>query len=436
MASEIRKRNRSENQEITTNKRVNTQNSPMAGVSEIPQTEQSETKTIQHDNEQCTTLCEIMESLKMLHSKFDEQKQTVANLYDDLHASGGLEDRVTILEDNTYTNSDDTQFLKQENAKLKNDISVLKDIVTKQSQEMKSIKSKLEDLTTRSMRENILFHNIPEDHSTQPEDVEKKVRDALRSVKFMDNIQFDRIHRLGPQKTSMSYNRPIVAKTSGKQVASLLEFAKTLPKDPKRLRITRQLPQEARERRSQLWEMGEQIKAKAKGKVSLRMTQNNLYVNGERHIDPLVPPTIKDILSATDEERVEMQNEAPELYVGKQIIELGSSFVAAVSHVDNIKQVKLAHKNYLMTPGRMAERHNIVCYRVKDQHTSKTTDGWFDDDEHGAGRRIRDYLQRRNLTNLVVFLSRGSDGAHLGPNRYKFMEDAIAEALKDFLKDH
>ena len=64
----------------------------MAGVGETPQTEQSGTKTMQHDNEQCATLCEIMESLKMLHTKFDEQKQTVANLYDDLHASGGLDD--------------------------------------------------------------------------------------------------------------------------------------------------------------------------------------------------------------------------------------------------------------------------------------------------------------------------------------------------------
>ena len=59
--------------------------------------------------------------------------------------------------------------------------------------------------------------------------------------------------------------------------------------------------------------MREQIKAKAKGKVILHMTQNNLYVNGERYIDPLVPPTIKDILSTTNEERMESQNEAPEL---------------------------------------------------------------------------------------------------------------------------
>ena len=146
---------------------------------------------------------------------------------------------------------------------------------------MKSIKSKLEDLMTRSMRENILFHNIPEDQGTQPEDIEKKVRETLCSVKFMDNIEFDRIHHLGPQKTSMSYHHPIVAKTSSKQVASLLEFARTLQKGPKKLRITQQLPQEAHERRSQLWEMGEQIKASAKGKVNLRMTQNNLYVNGE-----------------------------------------------------------------------------------------------------------------------------------------------------------
>ena len=88
MATEFSKRNISENQETTANKRVNIQKSLMAGVGKTPQSEQSGTRIIQHDNEQCTTLCEIMESLKMLHTNFDEQKQTVANLYNNLHASG------------------------------------------------------------------------------------------------------------------------------------------------------------------------------------------------------------------------------------------------------------------------------------------------------------------------------------------------------------
>ena len=64
-------------------------------------------------------------------------------------------------------------------------------------------------------------YNIPEDQGNQPEDTERKVKKGLWSVKFVGNFEFDRIHRREPQKTSSIFHRPMVAKTTSKNVANL-----------------------------------------------------------------------------------------------------------------------------------------------------------------------------------------------------------------------
>ena len=117
MTSQYRKRNRSENQETVVNKCVNVQKSLMAGVGEISHSEQTGTTITKLKNENNTTLSEIMESLKMLHTKFDEQKKLVTTQYDDQHVPT---QRIP-------------SSLYQENTKLRNDISILKDVVIKQS---------------------------------------------------------------------------------------------------------------------------------------------------------------------------------------------------------------------------------------------------------------------------------------------------------------
>ena len=75
--------------------------------------------------------------------------------------------------------------------------------------------------------------------------------------------------------------------------------------------------------------------------------------------------------------------------------------------------------------------HKIAVYRLYSPHTARTEEGWVDDGEHGAGKRICEVLHKKNLTNIVVFLTRGTSGNHLGPKRFKLMEDAVESALKN-----
>ena len=126
-------------------------------------------------------------------------------------------------------------------------------------------------------------------------------------------------------------------------------------------------------------------------------------------------PQIGELLHLTAPEREELSKSSPKLTDGRLQIEGGSSFFASVAKVTSIREVRQAYKKFLLDPRKLSARHNSASYRLYNPETAKTTDGWVDDGEHGAGRLIRNYLQRQNCTNIVVLLSRGLDGAHLGP---------------------
>ncbi len=275
--------------------------------------------------------------------------------------------------------------------------------------------------------------NIPEQKGNGPEKLEEKVVSALRSLKFSkpELLQFDRIHRLGrPQGKA----RPIVGKMPSKQAEFLVKFAKTIPRGQGSIGIARQQPQETRERRQQLWEMGEQEKSKAEEPVEARMTMDSLFINGQRYSDPVCPPTAHELLLMTQEEKQELKKTGPNLHFGKQLIQAGSSFIAAAADVKTIKEVRAAYKLFVSSPGRLAAKHNVACYRLFNPETTKSFEGWHDDGDAGAGRCIRDCLRQQNGKNIVVFVSRGSDGAHLGPDRYRLIEQAVASAMDKITK--
>ncbi len=69
----------------------------------------------------------------------------------------------------------------EENVIMREEIDMLKAVTAKQSKEMETMKTTILDLQTRSMRGNVLFHNIKEE---KEERSEQKVRKALAENKY------------------------------------------------------------------------------------------------------------------------------------------------------------------------------------------------------------------------------------------------------------
>ena len=376
------------------------------------------------------SLGSILAAINSLHVKFD---QHTAELRGVQKTVTELEERLNVMEDDVDSCTGGISSLSNQHLLHEQDLRLLKDIVIKQQHEINLLKKHTVDLTARSMRENLLFHNLPES-GDMSENCEQSVCDGLRKlgIQLKSDLCCDRIHRLGAYKPGMKFPRPIVAKLHPKQCEEILSQVKKQP-NLANIRITRQFPHEYRERRKQMWEVAESHRALDPACKSKITADGTLYLNGQLYKETCQMPNAETLLRLDRREKEEVQTTAPTLYEGKVIFDAGSSFQAAAARVKSIQEARKAGTVFRLEPGRLAAAHNISVLRLFSTTTSKTQEWWDDDGEYGAGNRIRNLLHRKNLTNIIVFLSRGTEGIHLGAKRHIHMEEAVKSALENLL---
>ncbi|KAL0165957.1 hypothetical protein M9458_037801, partial [Cirrhinus mrigala] len=103
------------------------------------------------------------------------------------------------------------ETLTAENASLRDSVKSLTENVTHLSEENKKIKETVIDLQARSMRDNLVFSGIPE--SAAEATVKTFIKTYLKLLEdTVENICFERVHRLGAKKPGAPRPRPIVAK--------------------------------------------------------------------------------------------------------------------------------------------------------------------------------------------------------------------------------
>ena len=72
--------------------------------------------------------------------------------------------------------------------------------------------------------------------------------------------------------------------------------------------------------------------------------------------------------------------------------------------------------------------HNIYAYRLEAD--TGLVEYYDDDGDNGAGRRLLDMLQRKNITNTLLCVSRWHGGTNLGPLRFSHINEAAECVLQ------
>lgn len=416
---ESRKRVRSTDNTITDEKRSNTNKTP--NKMDKPKPKDQTPK----DAPEEPTLREVLTSMNKLHEKIDKHLDDFKNLQS---LAVSLDEKVTNLEDTVERHTDNLSAINSETQDFHSDMASMKSIIIRQSEHIAKLQKQTLDLTARSMRDNLLFHNIPESKANGPEDCETRVQNALKEVGFCEHINFERIHRLGAFTSSSSQPRPIVGKIPYKQAEAILTTSRTRPRSEKNtFFVSRQIPQEIREKKKKMWEKAEEFKKKDSHCKTKITADGKLFVNGQLDKDSFQPPSVRDIMLVTD--RAKLITSSPHLVHGKTIFEKGSSFAACVAKVRNADEARRAYTALLMNPDKAVACHNIGAYRLFNPATATTSERYCDDGEHGAGKVLTTFLTKKNLTNVAVFVSRGSDGTHLGKRRFQLLEEAVESAL-------
>ena len=138
-------------------------------------------------------------------------------------------------------------------------------------------------LQSQSMRNNLMFANIPEQVNETPVQCESKLRDFMTNElkiaqDIVDEIKFERVHRVTPKSTETTPIRNIVAKFT------LYKDRELVRRQSRELTCTsyfvfEQFPREISERRKSLLS---QLKAAKRDNKQVWLSYDKLFIDGRQ----------------------------------------------------------------------------------------------------------------------------------------------------------
>ncbi|MEW8547532.1 MAG: hypothetical protein AB2693_28835 [Candidatus Thiodiazotropha sp.] len=234
-----------------------------------------------------TKLLEDMEQIKQKLQGMDKIEKTV-NL---INAKvSDLETKMKSLDTRLIANEKSCEFISSVNEQNKTELKATKDELSEMTKSCKqleketsSMKEKLVDLESRSMRENLMFYGIPE--AGRDENCEELVKHVCKDTLKLQNADqmiFDRAHRIGAKTGPRP--RPIVVKFHYYHEREMVrkrsfDYSDTLKAG--NMGIGAQLPKETRDARKQHYPTMK--RAKSEGK-QVKFVGSKLYIDGVEHV--------------------------------------------------------------------------------------------------------------------------------------------------------
>ncbi|CAN0095457.1 unnamed protein product [Ectocarpus sp. 6 AP-2014] len=119
-----------------------------------------------------------------------------------------------------------------------------------------------------------------------------------------------------------------------------------------------------------------------------------------------------------------------EIFHGQAFTDRKSTFQAHLARVSSESQVTWVRRR-LMENGKVARAtHNVAAWRVWDEARGvQLHDNDDDGKSSAAGSRLAHMLAITGAQNVVVVVSRWYGGIHLGPDRFKHINNAARELL-------
>lgn len=120
----------------------------------------------------------------------------------------------------------------------------------------------------------------------------------------------------------------------------------------------------------------------------------------------------------------------PEWTVSAPSIEKKSVFVARACIAQSVDSAKAYIAHLLATDKKVARAtHNITAWRIRDPTSEATYQDCDDDGETAAGSRLLHLLQVMDVWDVVVVVTRWYGGIHLGPDRFRLINQVAREAV-------
>ncbi|XP_043280146.1 protein IMPACT-A-like [Venturia canescens] len=120
----------------------------------------------------------------------------------------------------------------------------------------------------------------------------------------------------------------------------------------------------------------------------------------------------------------------PTIYHGEVIVDRKSSFQGHAASVSSVEQVKQVLSSLLGYRKIEQATHNIYAYRIFREDTKSLIHDCDDDGESQAGGRLLHLLEIVDAKNVLIVVSRWYGGIHLGPDRFRHINNAARQVLE------
>ncbi|XP_066290702.1 protein IMPACT-like isoform X2 [Branchiostoma lanceolatum] len=129
-----------------------------------------------------------------------------------------------------------------------------------------------------------------------------------------------------------------------------------------------------------------------------------------------------DLSPAQDEE-------LPPIHHGEPVTDKRSTFQAHLAPVVSVRQVKLVQGKLMENKKIANATHNIMAYRIFCEDRNSFIQDCDDDGETAAGGRMLHIMEILDVRNVLVIVSRWYGGIHLGPDRFKHINNCTRNIL-------
>ncbi len=198
-----------------------------------------------------------------------------------------LTDDVEDLKQAMDFNNSLIEVLKQDNASLRIEVNTLKKLTTELQQKNHKMSNDILKMQSRSMRDNIIIHGLPETNKETYQSTEQLVKSFMKdSLKMeereVDALRFSRVHRVGQAEASRQKSCPIVAKVvDTKMKMSIMGRGKELRGT--NYSISDQYPPEILRRHRLLHPVMTEAR---KNNKKTRLVIDKLYIDGKLYSNP------------------------------------------------------------------------------------------------------------------------------------------------------
>ncbi|XP_063980861.1 protein IMPACT-A-like [Diachasmimorpha longicaudata] len=125
-----------------------------------------------------------------------------------------------------------------------------------------------------------------------------------------------------------------------------------------------------------------------------------------------------------------VEETCPEIYHGEVVVDRKSFFQGHTARVTSVAQIKLVLKKLMENRKVEQATHNMYAYRLQQEKTTNYLQDCEDDGENQAGGRLLHLLQILDAKDVLVVVSRWYGGIHLGPDRFRHINNAARLVLE------